>query len=738
MVRMQDSMDVRPAAAVTLDNCDREPIHVPGSIQSHGALLAFDPAGVLQWRSANATVLLGPAIPRPGDRLLAAHLGGDGSIAQMIGGELALVPEPGAAPRQHEVGLGGQEFHLLLHHADGLVIAEFELREAGYDAGAFAIQAHRGLDRMRRSRTLQDLLDVAVTEVRALTGFDRVMAYRFRHDASGDVVAEARDAALEPFLHRRYPAADIPAQARRLYVENTLRLIADVRSQPVALEGAAARPLDMTYCVLRSVSPIHIEYLGNMGVGASMSVSIVIGGALWGMLACHHVAARHVPYDVRMACDVLAQVLAARVQTLLAAEHGRRIAEAASLRSRMVEALLVGDDALTALAPFSHDLAAALDAEALVLAEAGRLSVHGPFDEAAARPLLQWLDGPSPPAGGGLIAVHRRDDMPPEVAAALGNWCGVLALRHDEVAAGWVVALRREQVQTISWGGRPEKHYEIGPLGPRLTPRGSFDEWRETVRDTAVPWNATDLEIGRQVRDELGRASASRHAELGRARNQMLAVLGHDLRNPLQTISVTSHLLERDAGTAKMGQRLQNATGRMQRLVGEVLDMSRLQSGLGLGFAPREVDLVPLVDALVEEVRATYAGLALVLHAPASLPAEADPDRLAQLLGNLLSNARHHGVAGEAVTVDLARDGDDAVLAVRNAAPPIPPETVGQLFSPYKRQSLGNVRNKGGLGLGLYIAQEIAHGHGGTLAYAYEDQEVVFRARWPLRGAAGS
>ena len=163
---------------------------------------------------------------------------------------------------------------------------------------------------------------MVVQQVRQLTGFDRVMAYRFRHDDSGDVVAEACNDAIEPYLGRRYPASDIPAQARRLYLINTLRLIADVGYTPVPVLGREGdAPLDMSHGVLRSVSPIHIEYLQNMGVHASMSVSIVVNGRLWGMLACHHMAPRQVPYSIRMAADVLAQVLASSVQTLEARGH---------------------------------------------------------------------------------------------------------------------------------------------------------------------------------------------------------------------------------------------------------------------------------------------------------------------------------------------------------------------------------------------------------------------------------
>lgn len=730
MTAMPDST----VPAVNLDNCDREPIHIPGAIQSHGALLAFADDGTLRWVSANAGDILGVALPALGEKAGDTHFGGDLEVRMAIAADVEGGLDLGAAPRQHEVVLAGRTFDLLVHRSGALVVAEFEPRRPGEEPGAFAIRAHRGLDRLRRGRSLPELLETAVQEVRALTGFDRVMAYRFRHDASGDIVAEARDAALEPLLHRRYPASDIPAQARRLYVANTLRLIADVRSAAVPLTGAGTgAPLDLSHSVLRAVSPVHIEYLTNMGVGASMSVSIVVGGQLWGMIACHHMTARTVPYAVRMACDVLGHMLAANVQGLQSAEHGRRVAGASSLRSRMVESLLVGDDSVSALAPFGATLAQTLDAEAVVAVESGRFSIHGAVPEAGMRALFDWLQQPGAPLEDGLFACSTQAALPPPVAASLGNWCGVLALNFDEAAGGWVAVLRREQVETIDWGGRPEKHYVNGPLGPRLTPRGSFEVWRETVSGTAVPWSATELEIARQLLDELGRASGARHAELARARSQMLAVLGHDLRNPLQTISMTSHLLERGVDAAKMGQRIQNATSRMQRLIGEVLDMSRLQTGLGLGFALQELNLTALVDNFVDEALASYPGSVIDRRLAPALHAQVDPDRFAQLLGNLLSNARHHGEAGQPLAVRLALEGGEVVLSVRNPAPPIAPDMAAQLFTPYKKQSLANARNKGGLGLGLYIAREIVRGHGGTLQYSHEAPDVVFTARFPQR-----
>jgi chemotaxis family two-component system sensor kinase Cph1 len=712
---------------VTLDNCDREPIHIPGHVQPHGALVAIAGGGVLAYASANAASLLGEPLPPLGQVLPPEALGA-GAVLRAAGEAL------GQSQRSHtieQIRLPGGAFELIVHRVGDLAVAEFEPRPTtGDEAALFAFHAHRGMDRLRRQTTVQSLLEAAVEELRALTGFDRVMAYRFRHDASGDVVAESVHASLDPFLHRRYPASDIPAQARRLYVINTLRLIADVNAVPSPVTGRTAEPLDMSHSVLRSVSPVHIEYLRNLGVGASMSVSIVIGGQLWGMLACHHMGPRHVPYAVRMACDVLAQVLAANIQSLLAVEHAQAADAAARLRSRLVEGLLHAEDSLGPLAALAPELMEGFQAHALVVGEAGKIRVQGEVGLAAAQALLEWLESPGVPLDGQLLALDAQSALPAELADRLAGLCGVLALQYDTSVGGWLVLLRKEQIETIAWGGRPEKEVRPGPLGPRLTPRGSFEVWKQTVRGRAEPWTAAQLAAARLMLGELSRAAAARSAEMNRAKNQLMAVLGHDLRNPLQTISMAAHVLERGADGVVMGQRIRSSSSRMQRLISQVLDMSRLQGGLGLAVDRRTMDVAKLVGEVIDEAELAHPDMRFERELPAALQAQADADRLSQLLGNLLSNARHHGAPGEAVRVRLAREAGEVVLAVGNVAPPIPAELVPTLFSPYKAQSAGNRRNPGGLGLGLYIAREIAAGHGGNLAYGHTGSEVVFTLRF--------
>jgi light-regulated signal transduction histidine kinase (bacteriophytochrome) len=716
---------------LNLENCDREPIHIPGSIQPHGALLAFDRLGRLSHASANAAALLGLPLEY-GRTLRAGAFGDDKALEQQFLDGLADAGSDELIANSLETRRGDTTFEVVLHSQHGRLICEFERRAAdAAEVSTFAHLAYRAMDTLKRQRSVERLLDAAVTAVRDMTGFDRVMAYRFGHDDSGDVVAEARSDALEPYLGRRYPASDIPAQARRLYILNTLRLIADVGYEPVPLLADAAQrePLDLSHSVLRSVSPIHIEYLRNMGVGASMSVSIVIGGRLWGMLACHHMAPRQVPYPIRMAVDVMAQVIASTVQSLGAKEREGAIARAAWLRTEIVRALAAGVEVGEVVLQESPALRENLGCDALFVTLDGVPRAAENVHPAWADALSAWLAERHE----SLVHVHDGAQLPtPQPGQPEDErWCGVLALRFDAPRRGWIVGLRREVIQTIRWGGKPDKAIAHGPLGPRLTPRGSFDEWRETVRGRAEPWNEVQLEIASQLLDSVGRAYADRVLEIDQLRSQLWAVLGHDLRNPLQSLSMATTAMERGGGSERLNSVIRNSTDRMKRLLADVLDISRLHHGFDLTMQWNRVDLVGIIHQLVEESRVAYPTIALQVDVPSTLEADADEGRFAQVVANLLSNARHHGHGRVAVS---AREEDGmAVVSITNDAPPSPDDILASLFDPFKRQSAGNERNRTGMGLGLYIAHQVVRGHRGTLVHVGGDGTVTFEARIPLR-----
>lgn len=716
-------------ASVSLDNCADEPIHVPGSIQPHGALLAFDDDGGLVAWSDNVQALLG-CVPAHGghyrDLLPTDVVDIVDELPPHAAGELD--PDPHAT--SVECTVAGRLFDAVVHIGRDARIVEFEARDQPSDQlSEFALKAHRSIERLRRQRSLDELMRVATVQLREITGFDRVMGYRFRHDDSGDVVAESCRDDLEPYVGRRYPASDIPAQARRLYVLNTLRVIADIGYEPVPLLGApSAAALDMSHCVLRSVSPIHVEYLQNMGVGASMSISIVVGGRLWGMIACHHQTPYLVPHALRMACDVLAHVLASSVQSL--AERSRAVlAESAvGVRTGLIESLLGDDEFLRAVGSRSESICRLFRADAMFAAEFEQTLGIGEPSEAVVTAMAGSLAGITED----IVHRHRRDMWPEAVRDLIGPWVGMLALRADPASNAWIVLLRPEQVTTVRWGGRPEKNVRVGPLGPRLTPRGSFAEWREEVRDTAEPWDENEISLAQQLVDEIRRASDRRRAELERARLQMLAMLGHDLRDPLTSISMAAQVLEfRQQDSERLGRRIQASSNRMARLISQVLDMARLESGSGLDLSRRRTDLRQVLVDLIDESLIAYPATHLDLDAPAQVEALVDPDRLSQAVANLLSNARHHGDPHAPVGVSLVADAGQVRIEISNVAEPIPDARVQELFSAFKRGSI-NPRNRSGLGLGLYIARRIIAEHGGDLRYGYRSPRVVFTIELPL------
>jgi chemotaxis family two-component system sensor kinase Cph1 len=724
------------AFTVTLENCDHEPIHIPGHIQPHGALFAFDLNQVLCYRSANARALLGESVPELGEVLSPRHFAPYAHVHELIA--QVRQTEGDVIPYASETGAGDRLFDVVVHRTDSGFTCEFEDRLGAVPAGDnFAFAAHRAAERLKRQTSVGRLLQVAVEELRKLTGFDRVMAYRFRHDDSGEVAAEAVSELLVPFLGQRYPAGDIPAQARRLYVINTLRLIADVGAKPVPIEVAALTtgPLDMSHGVLRSVSPVHIEYLGNMGVSASMSVSIVIGGKLWGLLACHHMGPRRVASQVRMACDVLGQILASNLQGALASERAALVDAAASMRLRIVEQVLHADDIIAALASEAHALCSAFSADGVLVWGGGKLQTLGDVSPATSHALVQWLVSNSTP--GSLVQMNSISALPAEVHQQVGVWRGLLALPFGQDSDSLLVLLRKEEIETVLWGGKPDKNITVGPLGPRLTPRGSFELWREIVRDQAIPWSPADLESAQKLLDELIRADTIHQLKVSTARNQLLAMLGHDLRDPLQSISNTATLLEKSGVDHKVSRRLQSSSVRMQRLVDQVMDMSMLSGG-GMHFNIQRCDLVPAVTHLVSEIRSAYPDMKLTTLLPAQVMADVDTDRMSQVIGNLLSNAGHHGTRDEAVVFELSLNKGMVTIEVSNTGPAIASELVPTLFAPFKRIASRSPTNRNGLGLGLYIAGQIMAGHGGELSYEHAPPYVIFTASFPADQATDS
>ncbi|UJP40247.1 SpoIIE family protein phosphatase [Cellulomonas palmilytica] len=489
-----------PGEPVDLDNCAREPIHVPGSVQPHGVLLAVtEPDLVVEHVSENVADLLGRTAPEVLGSDLRTLLGAEAAdqLRQHLRtfGNLRLRnPLVVVAATPH----GPVEVDAVLHRVEvgtrTLLVVELE-PSTGPRPFSFpnTYQAVRGaVERLNGTHSLTELYDVAAREVRDLTGFDRVMIYRFDAEYNGEVVAEAKRADLNSFHGLHYPASDIPPQARALYEKNWIRLIADVGYRPAAivpgLDAATGAPLDLTHSVLRSVSPIHLEYLGNMGVAASMSISLLRDGRLWGLVACHHYSGpHHPPYGVRAAAEFLGSSLSLR---LVARAEEDELQAALAADATLVRLLIASRDAdhtlgeaLVGRTASGASLLELVPARGVVVFGDGTWATEGEVP-ADPTPLLAWLaDQPEDVADRTALTTQE-----PALAAALPGVAGVLAVRLPDDRA--IVWLRGEAVQEVAWGGDPHNKAIARREGDevRLSPRKSFEKWTEVVRGRCAPW----------------------------------------------------------------------------------------------------------------------------------------------------------------------------------------------------------------------------------------------------------
>jgi chemotaxis family two-component system sensor kinase Cph1 len=493
-------------APVDLDNCASEPIHVPGAIQPHGALIAVtEPELVVAVVSANVGAWFGTRAADAVGLPLAELIGADGAAIVDRVRRLEWVQ------RFDEVSLahGAGPLIATLYRSGAYLVIELE-RDAA-DETRHSMVVREAAMALQTSRTVLDVADAAARWVRLLSGFDRVMVYRFDEDWNGEVIAERKRDDLNTFLGLHYPASDIPAQARELYRRNWLRLIPDIGYAAVPLVPPVthdtAQPLDLSSSTLRSVSPIHVEYLQNMGVGSSMSVSIVINGQLWGLIACHHYSgAHHVSVPARNAGEFLAQLISQRISETLVAD----------VRSRTIELTAIADHV-------AHAFAAARRAdidEVLHVHEADVLALAG------ATGLVVRAGGATVRLGA-TVADDVLDQIiecwPPDHEVLqtnrLGELCPAL-VDHSEVASGvlayplindrseFVAWFRRELVQAVDWGGDPHNAKLAASEGEhvRLSPRKSFELWRETIRGRAEPWDASASQAAQRFTRHLGAA----------------------------------------------------------------------------------------------------------------------------------------------------------------------------------------------------------------------------------------
>ncbi|AUX46288.1 histidine kinase [Sorangium cellulosum] len=730
---------------VDLTNCAVEPIHIPGRIQPHGALLVLSPRDLaVRHVSRNVGALLG----RGPEELLESPLLRVLRPAEGVDIESVLrSPDPAALnPLKVGAARAGATawFDAIAHRAGEQLIVEVEpvASSGGVSFSDVYRAVHAAIERIQGAAGLAEACEATAEEVKRLTGYDRVMIYRFDREWNGEVIAEAREADIEPYLGLRYPASDIPPQARELYTRNWLRIIPDVAYQPADIVPEPSRPIDLSFSVLRSVSPMHIQYLKNMGVGASMSVSLLRDGVLWGLIACHHRTARPLSYEIRQACELCGRFLSLQLVAKEKLEDRDRVQELRSLTAQIVATVSRHEDLVTGLTESAADLMKLADAS-------GGAVCHGDV----ARPLGL---APAPEELRGLHTWLRRNvaDQPvfhadslskldPAFARIKDVASGILCISIPEPDPWYVVWLRPEVIQTVRWSGNPEKPVESSAEGAVLGPRRSFALWKQTVELTAVAFRPAeveaaeelrraliDLDLSRQVvRERNARAAAEEsNAEL----EQFGYIVAHDLKEPLRGIkSLAGFVIEDDRAALSAEsqgnlQRISDLSASTMGLINSLYEYSRLGK---VDFSFGQVDLNQVLADVTLRLSGSLRARGAEVHVPRPLPTVfCDRVRIGEVLANLITNGVKYNTS-DAPWVEVGFDETSIpmVFYVRDNGVGIPEGERHRLFKMFERLSYAEHHGEG-TGSGLAITQRIvgrhkgkiwaeSHSSGGTIFY---------------------
>ncbi|SAK64245.1 two-component sensor kinase [Caballeronia temeraria] len=745
------------SSGIASQDCDAEPIHIPGGIQPHGFLLVLrDDLRIVQ-ASENLAALTNASVEGLLGEPLDAVLGAAGAqrVARAAAGS-ALDDAPlyigplDVTPPSSENPL---RFDITMHRHDGMLIVEMEAAAATGDAFASMYPLVRTFARgLQEAPSVQALAELAVREVRAITGFGRVMLYSFDEEGRSHVLAEDRDEGYPSFLHQFFPASDIPRQARALYLKNRIRLVADVDYTPArlvpSLNPVTGRPTDLTYATLRSFSPVHLEYMRNMGTHASMSVSIVVRGQLWGLVSCHDHRARIVPFNTRVAVEHLGHMLSLQIEAKEERAEGEYLTALRRTMGRLISAMGEHENFVAGLQAVPNDvLSFARSAGAAIIFDDQITLLGSTPDEDTVRALTHWLAEHTT----GVWATDSLAREWPPAKAHEDKACGVLAVPVSQIFRNYLLWFRPELMQTIKWAGEPVK---IEGADGASAPRTNFSPWLETVRGHSAMWRQGELEIAGELRGALlnivlrrAEERAELATELARANKELEAFsysVSHDLRAPLRHIAGYGDLLREQEGErmSDKSRRFLNNMLDSARFAGTLVDDLLTFSQMGrAALRPAPVDLGQLVRGVVQEFEVEGSGRDIEWMIGDLPRVTGDAAFLQLAVRNLISNAVKYTRTRESAKIEIFanRNGDEYVIGVRDNGVGFDMKYGAKLFGVFQR--LHRAEEFEGTGIGLANVRRIVERHDGrTWAEGRLGEGAVFYFSLPVdyRNATGT
>jgi two-component system, chemotaxis family, sensor kinase Cph1 len=717
-----------------LANVYTAPIHLHSQIQPHGVLIVLqEPELSILQASSNVYTHFGVTAEDLLQKTLFDLL--DPFQVEQIQAGLQAENLDYLNPTKIWVRKRGDDyavFDAVFHRtSEGLLILELEPTFAHENIPflSFYHLARTSINRLESTTNLREFCQIIVQEVRKITGFDRVMLYKFDHDGHGSVIGEEKLNHLESYLGLHYPESDIPKQARQLFASNWIRLIPDTHAEPVKIVPAqnpiTQESANLTNSILRSASPCHIEYLHNMGVGASLTISLIKDGKLWGLIACHHQTPKYVSYELRKACEFLGRVIFSEISAREESEDYDYRMQLTHVQSKLVEYMSQAENFADGLVQHQPNLLNLANAKGAAVYFGAKYTLIGETPkEEDLNHLVQWLQNN---VNEEVFYTNSLPQLYPDAEKYKNVASGLLAIpisKHN-----YVLFFRPEVIQTVNWGGDPNNAFELSQTegNLRLRPRKSFELWKETVKLTSLPWQLVEVKAALELRkaivnivlrqaDEL--AQLARDLELSNAELKKFAyVASHDLQEPLNQVANYVQLLEMrysnelDEDATEFINYAVEGVSLMQTLIDDVLAYSKVDMQ-GVEFQLTDAN-TSLERALTHLRQRTAETKAVITHD--DLPTVmADSTQLMQLFLNLIGNAiKFHSDEPPKVHISTTRLESEWLFSVYDNGIGIDPKFSERIFVIFQR--LHTRDEYSGTGMGLAICKKIIECHRGRI-----------------------
>ena len=751
---MENNNDAPYAVEYDLTNCDKEPIHLIRYVQKHALLIACNPDDLkVKFISDNCSDFLdknaGACINERLENLLPADAVNQIKTGLQENNLNALLPI-----KTHDFSAGNL-YGILAHiNPDGLLVLEIEpLQSTGQDMN-FQLRFGTAVENIQRETRISHIFDRAAAEVRSITGFDRVMVYKFDEEGNGQIIAESRNDDLESFLGLNYPATDIPEQARVLFMKNQIRFTRDIQE-----ECAVIRPLrhpdtggyfDQTYCSARGSSPIHVEYLTNMGVHGSLTIAVMREGKLWGLFACHHYSPITLDYRVRQYIKFLGQIISGHIVINSALEYKNELLAAQTTRKTLLEQMIANWDAVQGLTQNEVKFTDLTDcAGGAIYTENETVTVGTTPDIATIKLIVDDFEKNR----NSLVwhSHHLGADIPnlPEMPENTG---GVLLLVINDVPnPQYIMWFRPEIRKVVNWGGNPEKAVVKNEEGQRLSPRKSFEKWQQIIEKCSERWGKDDVTTVLSLRSDIKEFFLKKYRELQVTNAELMSAyeeldsfsytVAHDLRAPLRSIKSFAQILveeyqdKLDFDGKKSLEIILKSAGKMDSYIENILNIARLGSA---SFTPTQTNMNVMIQEIFQDVytaeKINYPNREFTFNFTHDLPMiSVDVLLMQQVIMNIIENAVKYTrkeKVGE-LTVSYAVENGFHVIGFADNGIGFDEKYKSKVFDIFSRLTADKTFS--GTGVGMAIAAKIIAKHHGQIDCSSEQNKgTVFYIRLPV------